>query len=77
MQLVQDLNLIQALYVLVAQSCSTLQFHGLEPTRLPCPWNSPGTNTGEGCHFLLQEMFLTQGLSQETRPGSPALQADS
>ena len=28
--------------------------HGLQPTRLLCPWNSPGKNTGVGCHFLLQ-----------------------
>ena len=77
MQLVQDLNLLRSLYALVTQSCPTLQFHGLEPTRLPCLWNSPGKNTGEGCHFLLREMFPTQGLSQETQPGSPALQADS
>ena len=26
----------------------------LQPTRLPCPWDSPGKNTGVGCHFLLQ-----------------------
>ena len=25
-----------------------------QPTKLPCPWDSPGKNTGEGCHFLLQ-----------------------
>ena len=24
-----------------------------QPTRLPCPWDSPGKNTGVGCHFLL------------------------
>ena len=35
--------------------------HGLEPTRLLCPWNSPGKNTGVGCHFLLLGVFLTQG----------------
>ena len=28
--------------------------HGLQPTRLLCPWDSPGKNTGVGCHFLLQ-----------------------
>ena len=28
--------------------------HGWQPTRLPCPWDSPGKNTGVGCHFLLQ-----------------------
>ena len=27
-----------------------------QPTRLPRPWGSPGKNTGEGCHFLLQCM---------------------
>ena len=26
-----------------------------------CPWNFPGKNTGVGCHFLLQGIFLTQG----------------
>ena len=25
-----------------------------QPTRLPCPWDSPGKNSGVGCHFLLQ-----------------------
>ena len=29
---------------------------GRQPTRLPCPWDSPGKNTGVGCHFLLQGM---------------------
>ena len=28
----------------------------LQPTRLPHPWDSPGKNTGVGCHFLLQCM---------------------
>ena len=27
-----------------------------QPTGLPCPWDSPGKNTGMGCHFLLQSM---------------------
>src|SRR5574337_277854 len=30
--------------------------HGLQPTRLPHPWDSRGKNTGVGCHFLLQYM---------------------
>ena len=30
--------------------------HSRQPTRLPCPWDSPGKNTGVGCHFLLQCM---------------------
>ena len=37
--------------------------HGLEPARLLCPWNSPGKNTGVGCHFLLQGIYLTKGLN--------------
>ena len=28
--------------------------HRWQPTRLCCPWDSPGKNTGVGCHFLLQ-----------------------
>ena len=27
-----------------------------QPTKLPSPWDSPGKNTGVGCHFLLQCM---------------------
>ena len=38
------------------QSCPTLQPQRRQPTRLPCPWDSPGKNTGVGCHFLLQCM---------------------
>ena len=30
--------------------------HRRQPTRLRCPWDSPGKNTGVGCHFLLQCM---------------------
>ena len=30
--------------------------HRWQPTRLPRPWDSPGKNTGVGCHFLLQSM---------------------
>ena len=51
----------------VCVSCSVisncLQLHGLQPTRLLCPWNSPGKNTGVGCQSLLQGIFLTQGLN--------------
>ena len=35
----------------------------VEPARLLCPWNFLGNNTGGGCHFLLQGIFLTQGLN--------------
>ena len=30
--------------------------HRQQPTRLPHAWDSPGKNTGVGCHFLLQCM---------------------
>ena len=32
----------------------SVQPHRRQPTRLPHPWDSPGKNTGVGCHFLLQ-----------------------
>ena len=41
----------------------SLQPHELGPTRLLHPWDFPGKDTGVGCHFLLQEIFLTQGLN--------------
>ena len=34
----------------------SVRSHRQQPTRLPCPWDSPGKNTGVGCHFLLQCM---------------------
>ena len=47
-------------YRLSQFSCSvvsnSLRPHGLQHTRLLCPWDSPGENSGVGCHFLLQCM---------------------
>ena len=40
--------------VLVAQP-------GLYPTGLLCPWDSPGKNTGMGCHSFFEGIFPTQG----------------
>ena len=52
----------------VAQSCPTLcNPMDCSLTRFLCPWDFPGKNTGVGCHFLLQEIFPTQGLN----PGLP------
>ena len=42
---------------------------GLWPARLLPPWESPGKNTGVGCHFLLQGIFLTQGSNLVSRIG--------
>ena len=49
----------------VVSNC--LQPHGLQPARFPCPWHFPGKNTRVACHFLLQEIFPTQG----SNPGLP------
>ena len=35
---------------------NSVQPHRWQPTRLPRSWDSPGKNTGVGCHFLLQYM---------------------
>ena len=52
---------VTAFYCLVSKSCPTLsQPHGLQPSRLLCPWDFPGKNTAVGCHFLFQGIFLTQ-----------------
>ena len=40
------------------QSCPILCDHKRQPTRLPHPWDSPGKNTGVGCHCLLQCMKM-------------------
>ena len=45
--------------------------HGRQPPRLLCPWDSPGTNTGAGCHGLLQATLPIQGLNPHLL--SPAL----
>ena len=52
-----------ALYGLCCCCCSvasvmsdSMRPHRRQPTRIPCPWDSPGKNTGVGCHFLLQCM---------------------
>ena len=39
----------------------SLQPHGLKPTRLLCPWHSPGKNTGMDSQSFLRGIFQTQG----------------
>ena len=60
--------LLNWLRVLSHYACSvtsavsnSVQPHGPQPTRLRCPWDSPGRNTGVGCHALLQGIFPIQG----------------
>ena len=63
-----------------------LQPHRLKPTRLFCPWNFPGKNTGVGCHLLLQNLpdpgikpsppaspTLAGGFFTTVLPGKPAI----
>ena len=50
--------------VFLAQLCLTpCNPVDCNPTRLLCPWDSPGKNTEVVCHFLLQEILPTQGLN--------------
>ena len=46
---------------LVAKSCPTLAIPWTVAHQAPCSWDSPGKNTGMGCHFLLQGIFPSQG----------------
>ena len=59
--------IVQATFPLNSPCCAMLSHSvmsdSLWPTRLLCPENFSGKNTGVGCHFLLQGIFLTQGLS--------------
>ena len=50
------------------QLCAT---HRRQPTRLPHPWDSPGKNTGVGCHFLPQCMKVKS--ESEVAQSSPTL----
>ena len=56
-------------YCLISVSCSvvpdSLQLHGLQPTRLLCPWDFLGRDTGVGCHCLPQGIFPNQGSNSD------------
>ena len=51
----------------------SLRPYGLQPTRLVCPWDSPGKNIGVGFHAFLQGTLPAQG----SKTVSLALQANS
>ena len=62
---------IECCSCLVSESCLTLcdsRDCSLQGSSVHA-WDIPGKNTGVGCHFLLQEIFLTWGVN----PSSPAL----
>ena len=49
----------------------SVQPHIWQPTRIPHPWDSPGKNTGVGCHFLLQCMKVK--IQSEVAQSCPTL----
>ena len=51
---------------------NSLQPHGMQPTKLLCPWDSPDKNTGVGCHALLRDLP-----KPGVEPRSPTLQVNS
>ena len=55
--------LLSCCYVTSIVSDSALP-HRQQSTRLPCPWDSPGKNTGVGCHFPLQCMKVKVKVTQ-------------
>ena len=60
------LNYLKISFMLVCMcvcpvGSDSMQLRGLWPSGLLCSWNFPGKNTGAGCHFLLQGIFLTLG----------------
>ena len=56
------------------QSCPTLcDPHRRQPTRLPRPWDSPGKNTGGGCHLLFQCIKVKSESESEVAQSCPTL----
>ena len=55
-----DTDIIEPACALVCRAW-LFQARALQPTRLLCLRHSPGRDEGGGCHFLLQEIVLTQG----------------
>ena len=57
----KDIQTLKHIYFAAAAAVTSVvsdsvRPHRQQPTRLPRPWDSPGKNTGVGCHFLLQCM---------------------
>ena len=59
-------------YSVASVVSDSLRPRGLHPSRILCPWDSPGKNNVVGCHSLLQEIFQTQG-SNPLSPSAPTL----
>ena len=68
-------------YYVASVVSDSVRPHRWQPTRLPRPWDSPGKNTGVGCHFLLQcrkvkiESEVAQSCPTLATPWTAAYQA--
>ena len=56
--MVDNITTVACVCVSSSVTSNSLQPHGLYPTRLLCPWDSPGKITGVGCLFLLQDCCI-------------------
>ena len=64
-------ELLSAAAAITSVVSDSVRPHSWLPTTLPCPWDSPGKNTGVGCHFLLQCMRVKS--ESEVAQSCPAL----
>ena len=61
-KIIDNLKCYEKYHIMLSSCCcevtsvvsDSVQPHRQQPTRLPCPWDSPGKNTGVGCHCLLR-----------------------
>ena len=63
-------QLLEPLYEVASVVSDSVRPHRRQPTRLRCPWDSPGKNTGVGCHFPLH-CVKVKLLSRDRLVGTP------
>ena len=56
-------NRIKCCCLVASVMSDSVRPYGLQPSRLRCPWASPGKQTGVGCYALLRRIFPAQGLN--------------
>ena len=72
----EDLEMARECVLSCSVMSNSLWYCELQLARFFYRWDSPGKNTGVGCHFLLQRIFLDPGI-ESMSPASPALKAGS